>query len=465
MSSTAAPPSSIRNPDAAPSRRAGRGIVVGLAAVLALEAADRGAVGALGPSIERAFGIGHTELGLLATSVTIVAAAGTVPAGFAVDRVRRFPLLAWAVLSWAVAMAVAATATSFAVLLGARMFLGGVTALAYPAVASLTGDVFPVRLRGRKLGSIRTGEMIGLAISVTVAGAVVAVADWRLMFWVLAGSAVVLFAVLRRFPEPPRAGQDGGDDDGDHRPTPAATPSSDDAPLPDPRAMTPLQVARYIVTIRTNVLLMLGGSLGDFFFSGLQIFLVSFVIHQYGMRQSTATLLVPVVGAGAFAGLVLGGRIGDRRREQGHPSARVSVAAIAFIAAVPVLLPLLYLHSIAAAIPFMVVGGGLLAVPIPTLDASRLDIVHPQLWGRAEAVRTIVRTGAQAAGPLVFGVLADHLAGGGPAGLRLAFLIMIPTLGLNGLVLLVARRTYPEDAARADAYRRATAASGLATHP
>ncbi len=101
-------------------------------------------------------------------------------------------------------------------------------------------------------------------------------------------------------------------------------------------------------------------------------------------------------------------------------------------------------------------------MPIPTLDASRLDIVHPQLWGRAEAIRTIVRTGAQAAGPVVFGVLADHLAGGGPAGLRLAFLIMIPTLLLNGLVLLVATRTYPDDAARADAFRRATAASPVA---
>ncbi len=206
MRSIATPTSRLRREDAAPRRYGSRGIVLGLAAVLALEAADRGAVGALGPSIERAFGIGHTDLGLIATAVTIVAAAGTVPAGFAVDRVRRLPLLAWAVLLWAVAMAVAATATSFAVLLGARMFLGGVTAVAYPAVASLTGDLFPARLRGRKLGTIRTGEMVGLAVSVTVAGAVVAFATWRLMFWLLAASAVVLFAVLRRFPEPARGG-------------------------------------------------------------------------------------------------------------------------------------------------------------------------------------------------------------------------------------------------------------------
>ena len=317
MRSIATPTSRLRREDAAPRRYGSRGIVLGLAAVLALEAADRGAVGALGPSIERAFGIGHTDLGLIATAVTIVAAAGTVPAGFAVDRVRRLPLLAWAVLLWAVAMAVAATATSFAVLLGARMFLGGVTAVAYPAVASLTGDLFPARLRGRKLGTIRTGEMVGLAVSVTVAGAVVAFATWRLMFWLLAASAVVLFAVLRRFPEPARGGdaRERGED-----PSPPGESRPVDAVGPDPRAMTAMEVARYILTIRTNVLLMLGGSLGDFFFSGLQIFLVSFVIHQYDVQQSAAALLVPVVGAGAFAGLLLGGRVGDRRREQGHAS-------------------------------------------------------------------------------------------------------------------------------------------------
>ena len=39
---------------------------------------------------------------------------------------------------------------------------------------------------------------------------------------------------------------------------------------------------------------------------------------------------------------------------------------------------------------------------------------------------------------------------------------MIPTLLLNGLVLLVATRTYPDDAARADVFRRATAASPVA---
>ncbi len=204
---------------------------------------------------------------------------------------------------------------------------------------------------------------------------------------------------------------------------------------------------------------MLGGSLGDLFFSGLQIFLVSFVIHQYRIQQYAAALLVPVVGAGALAGLLMGGRIGDRWLARGQTAARVTLAAAAFLAVGPVLLPLLFLHSIAAALPFMLAAGALLAIPIPTLDASRLDIVHPLLWGRAEAIRTIVRTVAQSVGPILFGLLADHLAGGGPAGLRATFFVMVPMLFLNGMVLLAAARTYPRDVAAAEAYFEATSGS------
>ncbi len=407
-----------------------RSIVVVLALVLALEAADRGAVGALAPSLERAFHIGHAQLGWLAGSVTIVATAATVPVGIAIDRMQRVAFLAVMVLTWALGMAVAGIATTFAALLGARLFLGGVTAVAYPAVASLTGDLFPRANRGAVLGRIRTGEMVGAGGGLVVAGALVALWSWRAMFFLLALLGIGLALVVRRVREPPRG--DAG----------------------DAERMSLGAVTRYVFSIRTNVLLMLAGSVGDFFFAGLQIFLVSFVIHQYGVPQYTAVLLVPVVGIGAVAGLVFGGRWGDRLMEQGRPGGRVALAAVAFLAVGPLVVPLLFLHSILLALPFMVVDGALLTVPVPTLDAARLDVVHPRLWGRAEAVRTAVRTVAQSAGPVLFGVMADHLAGGGPAGLRLTFLVMVPTLVLNGLVLLVAARTYPADAARAEATAR-----------
>jgi len=62
-----------------------------------------------------------------------------------------------------------------------------------------------------------------------------------------------------------------------------------------------------------------------------------------------------------------------------------------------------------------------------------------------------VRAAAEAGGPLLFGVLADALAGSGGKshGAQLAFLIMLVPLALNGLLLAPALRTYGPDVAAA----------------
>ena len=108
----------------------------------------------------------------------------------------------------------------------------------------------------------------------------------------------------------------------------------------------------------------------------------------------------------------------------------------------------------------------------PPLDAARLDIMPAGLWGRAEGVRTFLRSLAQALAPLVFGGLAALIAGIaavhetqapigtkyiGPVspsearGLEIAFLMLLVALVAGGIALLRARHTYPRDVATAAA--------------
>jgi hypothetical protein len=91
----------------------------------------------------------------------------------------------------------------------------------------------------------------------------------------------------------------------------------------------------------------------------------------------------------------------------------------------------------------------------------------PGLWGRAESTRTVLRSLAQAIAPLVFGGLADLIAGiapkqapigthpvispGSARGLQIAFLVLLGTLAAGGFVLLRARSTYARDVATAAA--------------
>jgi MFS family permease len=96
----------------------------------------------------------------------------------------------------------------------------------------------------------------------------------------------------------------------------------------------------------------------------------------------------------------------------------------------------------------------MLSAQNPPLDAARLDIMPPQLWGRAEAVRTLLRSLAQALAPLLFGAVSDYVFGGGRSGLQWTFFVMVLPLGASAFLLFKARDTYPVDVASAAATTR-----------
>jgi len=151
----------------------------------------------------------------------------------------------------------------------------------------------------------------------------------------------------------------------------------------------------YLLRIPTVRLLIVASSVGYFFFAGLRTFAVVFVERDFHVSQTVLSGLVPVVGAAN-----------------------------------------------------------------PALDAARLDIVPGALWGRAESLRTVLRLTGEAAAPVTFGFIADEFHGAGgrtsATGLRDAFLIMTIPLLANGLLVWLARRTYPADVAAARGSRRAS---------
>jgi hypothetical protein len=78
-------------------------------------------------------------------------------------------------------------------------------------------------------------------------------------------------------------------------------------------------------------------------------------------------------------------------------------------------------------------------------------VMVPLLWGRAEGVRTLLRTLAMALAPLLFGALSDHVFGGGREGLQRTFLVMLIPLSGSAFLLFRGLRTYPRDVATAAA--------------
>jgi MFS family permease len=405
-------------------------------------------------------------------------------------------------LVWSAAQGLSGFSQSFAMLLLIRVGLGAATGAAIPAVASLVGDLFPGGERGRIWGLILSGQLIGAAFGYVIAGeaATFGSGSWRYAFFVLAiPSFLGALAIHRYLREPARGGRSrlrwgateyiaadhpaaAGDEEteDEFEPTRAQEKVEEQRVAPDPalvlhsdpERMSLWAATRYVLRVRTNVVLIIASALGYFYFTAVTTFGLVYFEDRFHVGHGVATLLLALVGLGGLIGVIAGGRLSDRGVRRGNVNSRITVGAMGFALAALMFLPGLLSATIAISLPCFILAGIAFGGRDPPIDAARLDIMHHRLWGRAEAVRTVLRRTLTATAPLVFGMLADALvppgahattngahgfgANANAHGLRLAFLILLFTPALGGILTFVARRTYPRDVATALASEDAT---------
>ncbi len=467
-------------------------VIVLLACILALSSADTATVGSAATALRNALHITNTDIGLLVAVTAGVGAVFSLPFGALADRVRRTSLLGVAIATWGIAMIWSAAAGSFGQLLLARLALGAVTAVAGPAVASLVGDWFPGGERGKIYSYVLTGELLGASVGFVVTGDLAAL-SWRLAFMILALPAFFIAWAVFHLKEPARGGQGAlAPEPGTPAWETAQKAAADPEPQPQPdlgvtdaqrlvleRGVRPhralvargrpqmrfVEAVRYVLSVRTNVALIVSGACGYYFLAGVQTFGIEFVKGQYHVDQVLASGLLLVVGTGAVLGVLVAGPLGDRLLRRGVVSGRVMVAAVAAAVTVVLFVPALVTHSVLGALPYVVLAAAALSAQNPPIDAARLDIMPAWLWGRAEGVRTFLRTAAQALAPLLFGAVSDYVFGGGASGLRWTFVVMLLPLSASALYLFSAAKRYPRDVATAAAVTLAAAPPGRSPAP
>jgi predicted MFS family arabinose efflux permease len=146
-------------------------------------------------AIGRTFGISDSRASLLATATQVGYTLGMlliVPLG---DKLERKRLMLWMLLGAAICLGAAAFAPTFGLLLAASVFIGicsAVPQLLLPMAAHLA----PEADRGRIVGRIMSGLLIGILLSRTVSGFVAAHLGWRAVFEGAAGLMLALLALL-----------------------------------------------------------------------------------------------------------------------------------------------------------------------------------------------------------------------------------------------------------------------------
>ncbi|HZJ54486.1 MAG TPA: MFS transporter, partial [Myxococcaceae bacterium] len=151
------------------------------------------------------FHAGPGEAGWVPTLAQVGYALGmllVVPLG---DVVARRPLILRLTALTALLLAAAPFSPSLAVLAGLHLFIGVCTCVPQLLVP-LAADLAPPEARGRVVGTVMSGLLVGILLSRTFSGVVGEAAGWHAVFWSGAGMTALMWLLLRTsLPvEPPR---------------------------------------------------------------------------------------------------------------------------------------------------------------------------------------------------------------------------------------------------------------------
>jgi predicted MFS family arabinose efflux permease len=146
----------------------------------------------------RTFKVGARGVGLIPTFSQSGYAAGMlllVPLGDILRRKRLIPALLVLV---SIALAAAGCARSLSWLVIAS-FAIGLTTVVPQILIPFAAQLVPAKDRGRAVGTVMMGLLLGILLSRTVSGFVCGRYGWRVMYWIPSGLMVLLAAVLGPF--------------------------------------------------------------------------------------------------------------------------------------------------------------------------------------------------------------------------------------------------------------------------
>lgn len=141
----------------------------------------------------------------------LVGYVATLPLiGRLADLVSRRQALGWCLLVFTVGSVITALASDLGVLVAGRVIQGVGGGGLVPATLALVADQWPPERRGAPLGVVGAVQELGAVAGPVVGAAILAIGDWRLIFWFGAIAGIALYAVLRLLPAAAELASPGG---------------------------------------------------------------------------------------------------------------------------------------------------------------------------------------------------------------------------------------------------------------
>ena len=375
---------------------------------------DRYALAILIQPIKHDLNISDTEIGWLIGFAfsAIYATFGIVVARWA-DRGHRRTVIVASLLIWSAMTALCGAVQNFWQLLGARIGVGAGEAGTLPASQSLISDLFPFEQRSTALAVLGAGGGMGIMIAFAVGGVLEHRVGWRwTMVWVSLPGLLLSGFILALLKEP-RLGRYA---------TAGAAGLNEEFGKGGLRDLLANRVFRHLPFAQAGLALLLFGQT-----QWLPAFLErSFQVSRVAMG---ATLSL-TQGVASLVGAILGGVIADRlaRHNRVWPL-RFAMAAIA--AGMVPMIALYLATSVTWVYPLAALMTFLFSMPTGPLFSLLQTVVSPSQRATAAAIAALAAAFIGLGfGPLLIGVLSDHLAAsGGMNSLREAMLITVAVFG------------------------------------
>ena len=255
----------------------------------------------------RTFSVSESAVGFIATLAQLGFAAGLlfiVPLGDSFDRRNLITLTLIAVTLSLLGVALSPSIG----LLAVASFAVGVTTVAPQVIVPFAASLAHPQQRGRVVGTVMSGLLIGILLARTVSGFGGAHLGWRAMYWIAAGMMVVLAITLRIL-------------------------------LPKEEPRTSMSYSRLLRSLwsllRTEPVVRETGLFGALVFAAFSVFWVTLVFflgtppYHYGSEVAGLFGLVGVVGALAASNV---GKLADHINPRIITGIMIGTALAAFIA-------------------------------------------------------------------------------------------------------------------------------------
>ena len=350
---------------------------------------DRMVVTSMFTSIERDWGITHTQSGLLVSAVYWAIVLLTFPISILVDRWSRTKTIGVMAIMWSMATAICALTGNFVQLFMARMLIGVGEAGYAPGGSAMISGLYPIDRRARMMGIWNASIPLGSAIGVLLGGIIAAKLGWKHAFGIVAIPGMIV-AILFLFVK-------------DYKTVDLSFFDKNKNKI----KMEKKDMVKEFVSKPSIIFTFFGIAAVVFVTTSMLTWLPTYFEKMRDISQETAGKMASSVMVLALVGAPLGGFLTDRWRKT-RINARLLYPALSTLLSAIVLFIALALGKGKVQYVVLLIFGVLLMSFISGAAAVTQDVIHPGLRATSYAIAVVIQNllGASTA-PIIMGKIYD----------------------------------------------------------